>query len=146
MAPGVKRFVDLTLGIALGALALPLMLAIAAAIRVDSAGPVLFRPTRVGRHGKHFAMYKFRTMVTGADQRLHELAHLNVADGMVKIPDDPRVTRTGRWLRRFSMDELPEIYNVIAGHMSLVGPRPHDAHELDGSDLDQERDYPCGQG
>ncbi len=88
----IKRCFDVSLGIAIGAAALPLMLAIGLAIRLDSPGPVLFRPKRIGRHGKHFAMYKFRTMVKDADERLHELAHLNVADGMVKIPDDPRVT------------------------------------------------------
>jgi lipopolysaccharide/colanic/teichoic acid biosynthesis glycosyltransferase len=106
------------------------MLAIAAAIYIDSPGPVLFRATRVGRHGRLFAMYKFRTMVKDAEARLLELAHLNLAEGMTKIPDDPRVTRVGRWLRRFSLDELPQIANIVAGQMSLVGPRPHDRHEL----------------
>jgi lipopolysaccharide/colanic/teichoic acid biosynthesis glycosyltransferase len=138
LALGAKRLLDVTLGIAVGAVALPLMVAIGVAILIDSPGPVLFRPTRVGRRGKHFTMYKFRTMVKGADGRLHEVAHLNVADGMVKIPHDPRVTRMGRWLRRFSLDELPQIYNVISGHMSLVGPRPHDVHELANVDLAQE--------
>ena len=117
---------------------LPAMLVIAAAIRLDSSGPALFRAKRVGRHGKLFSMYKFRTMVQGADERLHEVAHLNLASGMVKIPDDPRVTRIGKWLRRFSLDELPQIYNVIAGHMSLVGPRPHDVHDLPDRDLQQD--------
>jgi len=83
-------------------------------------------------------MYKFRTMVHGAEERFHEVAHLNVATGMIKIPDDPRVTRTGKVLRRFSLDELPQIYNVIAGQMSLVGPRPHDIHDLPQEGLDQE--------
>jgi lipopolysaccharide/colanic/teichoic acid biosynthesis glycosyltransferase len=83
-------------------------------------------------------MYKFRTMVHGADERLHEFAHLNLASGMVKIPDDPRVTRTGKWLRRFSLDELPQIYNIIAGHMSLVGPRPHDVRDLPHEGLEHE--------
>jgi len=109
---------------------LPAMLLIAAAIRLDSPGPALFKAKRIGRHGKPFAMYKFRTMVHGAEERLHEVAHLNVANGMIKIPDDPRVTRTGKWLRRFSLDELPQIYNILAGHMSLVGPRPHDLGDL----------------
>ena len=105
------------------------------AIRLDSPGPVLFRPKRIGRDGKHFVMYKFRTMVRDAHERLDEYAHLNLADGMVKIPHDPRVTRVGKWLRRYSLDELPQIYNVLAGHMSLVGPRPHDVHELANFDL-----------
>jgi lipopolysaccharide/colanic/teichoic acid biosynthesis glycosyltransferase len=132
----VKRTLDITMGVAMGALALPAMLLIAAAIRLDSPGPALFRANRIGRHGKLFCMYKFRTMVQGAEERLLELAHLNVADGMVKIPDDPRITRMGKWLRRFSLDELPQVYNVILGHMSLVGPRPHDVHELPTNELD----------
>ena len=85
----VKRSLDVTLGLALGAMTLPVMLVIAAAIRLDSSGPALYRAKRVGRHGKLFSMYKFRTMVQGADERLHEVAHLNLASGMVKIPDDP---------------------------------------------------------
>src|SRR3989440_1428100 len=126
----IKRSLDITLGIALGVLTLPAMLVIATAIRLDSPGPVLFRAKRVGHRGKLFSMYKFRTMVRGAEERLQEFAHLNVANGMVKIPDDPRVTRLGKWLRRFSLDELPQIYNVLLGHMSLVGPRPHDLYDL----------------
>jgi len=126
----IKRTLDITLGIAIGVLTLPAMLLIATAITFDSPGPALFRAKRVGRGGKLFSMYKFRTMVHGAEERLQELAHLNVANGMVKIPDDPRVTRIGKWLRRFSLDELPQVYNVLLGHMSLVGPRPHDLYDL----------------
>jgi lipopolysaccharide/colanic/teichoic acid biosynthesis glycosyltransferase len=134
----IKRSLDITIGIALGALAFPAMLLIATAIRLDSPGPALFKAKRIGRHGKPFSMYKFRTMVHGAEDRLHEFAHLNLAYGMVKIPDDPRVTRIGKWLRRFSLDELPQIYNVVAGHMSLVGPRPHDVHDLPREGLEHE--------
>lgn len=134
----VKRSLDIAMGVALGILTVPAMLLIAAAIRLDSPGPALFRAKRIGRHGKHFSMYKFRTMVHGAEERLHEFAHLNIADGMVKIPDDPRVTRIGRWLRRFSLDELPQVYNVVLGHMSLVGPRPHDVHDLSPDDLEHD--------
>jgi lipopolysaccharide/colanic/teichoic acid biosynthesis glycosyltransferase len=122
----VKRSLDVALSLALIVVALPLMIGIAAAIWLDSPGPVLYRTTRVGRHGKPFPMWKFRTMVADAHERLAEIAHLNVATGMVKIPDDPRVTRVGKWLRRYSLDELPQLYNIVAGHMSLVGPRPHD--------------------
>lgn len=134
----IKRALDITMGVALGVLTLPAMLVIGAAIRLDSPGPALFRPKRIGRHGKLFSMYKFRTMVHGAEGRLHEFAHLNLANGMVKIPDDPRVTRIGKWLRRFSLDELPQVYNIVLGHMSLVGPRPHDVHDLSSVDLEHD--------
>ncbi len=126
------------MGVALGVLALPAMLLIGAAIRLDSPGPALFRAKRIGRHGKLFSMYKFRTMVHGAEGRLNEFAHLNLANGMVKIPDDPRVTRIGKWLRRFSLDELPQVYNIVLGHMSLVGPRPHDVYDLAPADLEHD--------
>jgi lipopolysaccharide/colanic/teichoic acid biosynthesis glycosyltransferase len=128
-ALAIKRGLDVAGAIAFAVIALPAMIGIAAAIRLDSPGPVIYRTTRVGRHGKHFPMLKFRTMVSDAEQRLAEIAHLNVATGMVKIPDDPRVTRVGRWLRRFSLDELPQLYNIVVGHMSLIGPRPHDVSE-----------------
>jgi len=114
------------------------MAVIWAVIRLDSPGPALFRAKRIGRHGKPFSMYKFRTMVHGAEERLHEYAHLNLANGMIKIPDDPRVTRVGKWLRRFSLDELPQIYNIVAGHMSLVGPRPHDVNDLPNTEWEHE--------
>jgi lipopolysaccharide/colanic/teichoic acid biosynthesis glycosyltransferase len=138
VALGVKRLLDVTLGIVMGAVAFPLMVTIALAICLDSPGPALYRAKRVGHHGRHFPMYKFRTMVKDAEERLQELAHLNIGEGMTKIPDDPRVTRVGKWLRRFSLDELPQIYNVISGHMSLVGPRPHDVHELPASELGRD--------
>jgi lipopolysaccharide/colanic/teichoic acid biosynthesis glycosyltransferase len=131
IALAVKRGIDVSLSALLGLVALPLMLLIATAIRLDSPGPALFRASRIGRLGQQFSMFKFRTMVSGAEQRLHEVAHLNLADdGMVKIPDDPRVTRIGRFLRRFSLDELPQLYNILLGDMSIVGPRPHDVSEF----------------
>jgi lipopolysaccharide/colanic/teichoic acid biosynthesis glycosyltransferase len=138
VALAFKRLLDVSVGVVVATITLPLMVAIAVAIRVDSPGPVIFRPTRIGRRGKPFAMYKFRTMVNGAHERLNEVAHLNLADGMTKIPDDPRVTRVGKWLRRFSLDELPQVVNILAGHMSLVGPRPHDSHELPEADLEHD--------
>jgi len=125
-------------GLGFGVVALPAMAVIWVVIRLDSPGPALFRAQRIGRHGKTFSMYKFRTMVDGAEERLHEYAHLNVADGMVKIPDDPRVTRIGKWLRRSSLDELPQIFNILVGHMSLVGPRPHDVHDLSALVVEQD--------
>ncbi|WP_433370765.1 exopolysaccharide biosynthesis polyprenyl glycosylphosphotransferase [Actinoplanes sp. CA-142083] len=114
----------------LGALALlvafgPLLLAVALCVRVTSRGPVLFRQVRVGRDGRQFRIFKFRSMYVDAEARLAELRHLNEHDGVLfKIRDDPRVTGVGRWLRRFSLDELPQLLNVVLGQMSLVGPRP----------------------
>jgi exopolysaccharide biosynthesis polyprenyl glycosylphosphotransferase len=103
----------------------PLMIAIAIAIRVGSRGPVLFRQERVGRDGKRFMIYKFRSMVCDAEALKPSLAHLNeVEGGMFKIASDPRVTRVGRLLRRICLDELPQLFNVWRGDMSLVGPRP----------------------
>ena len=121
----LKRVFDLVAGtIAFIAIA-PVMAGIAAAIRLDSRGPVLFRQIRVGRDGRHFHIYKFRSMEIGADSLKDELRDLSeVGEGMFKITDDPRVTRVGRLLRRASLDELPQIFNVLRGEMSLVGPRP----------------------
>jgi exopolysaccharide biosynthesis polyprenyl glycosylphosphotransferase len=121
----VKRAIDLTIaGVGVVVLA-PLFALIALAIRLDSAGPVLYAQQRVGLNRRRFATLKFRTMVTDADTRQGDVEHLNEADGPVfKITDDPRVTRVGRLLRRSSLDELPQLLNVLAGDMSLVGPRP----------------------
>jgi len=104
----------------------PFMLVTALAIRFTSAGPGLYRQTRIGRDGHPFTMLKFRTMVQGADKNLDLVAHLNHhQDGVLfKIPDDPRVTPIGRWLRRHSLDELPQLINILLGQMSFVGPRP----------------------
>ena len=121
----VKAVFDRAGAAALLVAASPVMAAIALAVCADSAGPVLFRQIRVGRGGRPFVMYKFRTMCVGADRRRGELRHLNDADAVLfKMRDDPRVTRVGRWLRRWSLDELPQLFNVLRGHMSLVGPRP----------------------
>jgi exopolysaccharide biosynthesis polyprenyl glycosylphosphotransferase len=104
---------------------LPVFAALALAIKLGDDGPVLFRQTRVGRNGYHFTLYKFRTMVVDADRRKTELTELNDSDGLLfKMRDDPRVTRVGKWLRRYSLDELPQLINVLIGDMSLVGPRP----------------------
>ena len=102
----------------------PFMAAAAIVIRLDSRGPVLFRQTRVGRNGARFEILKFRTMVPDAEELKGRLYHLNEADGLFKIADDPRITRVGRLLRRTSLDELPQLFNVWRGEMSLVGPRP----------------------
>jgi exopolysaccharide biosynthesis polyprenyl glycosylphosphotransferase len=103
----------------------PLFAAIAVAIGLADRGPVFFRQTRVGKHGRPFTLYKFRTMVVDAEQRKHLLAARNESDEVLfKIRRDPRVTRPGGWLRRWSLDELPQLLNVLRGDMSLVGPRP----------------------
>ncbi len=127
----IKRVVDLCLGV-VGLLgSLPVWIAIAIAIRLDSKGPVLFRQERVGRGGRRIWIYKFRSMHEDADARLAVLRELNEADGPVfKIRNDPRVTRVGRVLRRTSLDELPQLINVIRGEMSIVGPRPPLASEV----------------
>jgi exopolysaccharide biosynthesis polyprenyl glycosylphosphotransferase len=120
----VKRGFDLV-GASVMLLALaPLLLGMALAIKLDSRGPVCFRQTRVGRAGRRFRIFKFRTMVEDADARKQELLSLNEMDGLFKIERDPRVTRVGRLLRRSSLDELPQLLNVLRGEMSLVGPRP----------------------
>jgi exopolysaccharide biosynthesis polyprenyl glycosylphosphotransferase len=102
----------------------PLIGAIAAAIRLDTRGPVFFHQQRVGRGGCIFRIVKFRTMVVDADRRKAALREQNEAEGLFKIADDPRITRVGRVLRRLSLDELPQLWNVLRGEMSLVGPRP----------------------
>jgi len=103
----------------------PLMLALALLIRLDSRGPALFRQTRVGRGGEEFCVYKFRSMHVDAEERLAALVGRNESDGVLfKMRDDPRVTRIGKLLRRYSLDELPQLLNVLRGNMALVGPRP----------------------
>lgn len=120
-----KRVFDVVFAAVSLVVLLPLMLTIAAAIRVTSPGPVLFRQTRCGIGGRHFTLYKFRSMHNNAEQLKAELHQLNELDGPVfKISDDPRITPVGRWLRRFSVDELPQLWNILRGDMSFVGPRP----------------------
>jgi exopolysaccharide biosynthesis polyprenyl glycosylphosphotransferase len=121
----VKRSFDIAGSLA-GLVALsPLLALVAIAIRVDSPGPVLFKQRRVGRHGEDFEMLKFRSMVTEADHMKAELQHLNsAAAGLFKIQGDPRQTRVGRLIRRYQIDEMPQLINVLRGEMSLVGPRP----------------------
>jgi exopolysaccharide biosynthesis polyprenyl glycosylphosphotransferase len=120
----LKRGMDVV-GAALGLLVLaPLMVMIAIAIKVTSPGPVFFRQKRIGRDGVEFEMLKFRSMLDRSDERKAELMPLNQAEGLFKIHDDPRVTPVGRLLRQMSLDELPQLLNVLRGEMSLVGPRP----------------------
>jgi len=120
----IKRGFGLAIA-SIGLLAIaPLMGLIALAIRIDSSGPILFRQTRVGRDGRRFQIVKFRSMVDGADAQKADLRHLNEACGLFKIARDPRITRVGALLRCTSLDELPQLFNVIRGEMSLIGPRP----------------------
>jgi lipopolysaccharide/colanic/teichoic acid biosynthesis glycosyltransferase len=121
----VKRAVDVTGATLLIVLLTPVLIAAAAAVALDSPGPVLFRQRRAGLHGREFHVLKLRTMRVGSERQRQALAASNETDGhLFKIREDPRVTSTGRWLRRFSLDELPQLFNVLMGHMSLVGPRP----------------------
>jgi lipopolysaccharide/colanic/teichoic acid biosynthesis glycosyltransferase len=121
----VKRVLDIALVVAALPLLLPAMGLCALMIRLDSPGPVLFRQQRTGQHGVRFGMFKFRTMVANAEELKASLAHLNVLPSPdFKIPDDPRITRVGGFLRKTSLDELPQVLNVLRGEMSLVGPRP----------------------
>jgi lipopolysaccharide/colanic/teichoic acid biosynthesis glycosyltransferase len=123
--PHWKRVLDLALTLAALPIVIPIGLVCAAAIWIDSPGPLIFTQQRAGRDGRVFRMYKFRTMVPNAAALKASLAHLNVLPPPdFKIPHDPRITRVGRFLRRTSLDELPQLINVIRGEMSLVGPRP----------------------
>ena len=127
-----KRIFDMVLsGVSLVVLS-PLLASIAAMIRITSPGPVLFEQTRCGLGGRRFTLYKFRSMINNAEQLRAELHQLNELDGPVfKISDDPRITPVGRWLRRFSLDELPQLWNILRGEMSFVGPRPAVPEEVE---------------
>ncbi len=121
----IKRIMDITLGLFLLILLFPLIVLISILIKLDSKGPILFKQKRYGLNGRVFTLYKFRTMFEDAEKRKEEVLHLNIMDGPVfKAPNDPRLTRIGKFLRKFSLDELPQLYNVLKGEMSLVGPRP----------------------
>ncbi len=121
----LKRVLDVTVAIIAIILTAPIMLITAILIKLESPGPVIFKQVRVGKDGEHFYCYKFRSMYVDAEQRLRELQAKNEADGPVfKMKRDPRVTRVGRVIRKLSIDELPQLFNVLKGEMSLVGPRP----------------------
>jgi lipopolysaccharide/colanic/teichoic acid biosynthesis glycosyltransferase len=122
---GVKRLCDVVLALTCLPILLPVLLLCIIAIRLDSPGPALYAQQRTGQHGRRFRMWKFRTMVINAEELKPSLAHLNILPPPdFKILDDPRITRVGRFLRRTSVDELPQLINVLLGDMSLVGPRP----------------------
>lgn len=136
----LKRIMDV-LGAGLGLVFFsPIFLAIAACIRLDSKGPVIYASSRVGRKGQKFTCYKFRTMVKDADVLKPQLRHLNEREGPTfKITNDPRITRFGKFLRKYSLDELPQLWNVAKGQMSLVGPRPHPLDDYEQYELDHLR-------
>lgn len=128
--PSLGQWLKRIMDVALSALALialsPVMLIIAMAIRLESRGSLIYRSARAGKNGRRFDCYKFRTMIDGSDELQEELRSLNERRGpFFKISDDPRITRLGRFLRKYSLDELPQFWNVVKGEMSLVGPRPH---------------------
>jgi len=126
-----KQLLDFTGALLALLIFAPLMLGIAALIKLTSPGPVMFRQQRSGLNGSPFSIFKFRTMMTNAEQFKHELAAMNEMSGPVfKVTNDPRITPVGRWLRKFSLDELPQLFNVLHGEMSLVGPRPLPVDEV----------------
>ena len=120
----LKRLTDILASAILLLCFAPLLAVVGLAVRLSSRGPVVFKQERCGLNGRRFTLYKFRTMVENAEQLLSDVAHLNVKTVNFKIPDDPRLTLVGRWLRKFSLDELPQLWNVLKGEMALVGPRP----------------------
>jgi lipopolysaccharide/colanic/teichoic acid biosynthesis glycosyltransferase len=120
----VKRGMDLLIATACMIVVGPLLALLALAIKLDSRGPVLFAQERVGRGGRRFRLFKLRTMTVDAEQRRADLVAQSSDPDWLKLDHDPRITRIGRWLRRLSLDELPQLWNVVRGEMSLVGPRP----------------------
>jgi exopolysaccharide biosynthesis polyprenyl glycosylphosphotransferase len=135
-----KRALDVIVSATLLILLSPLMLIISVLIKLTSKGPVFYRQLRCGLGGRRFNVYKFRSMVDGAEKMRADLEHLNEADGPVfKIADDPRVTVVGKWLRRLSLDELPQLWNILKGEMSFIGPRPPRPEEVEKYESWQRR-------
>jgi exopolysaccharide biosynthesis polyprenyl glycosylphosphotransferase len=122
----IKGLFDRSVALAMVVMAAPALIALALAVRFTSPGPAIFKQTRVGRDGEHFTMFKFRSMYVDAEARKAALASQNErAEGLLfKMKDDPRITKAGKFLRKWSLDELPQLFNVLNGSMSLVGPRP----------------------
>ncbi|MFT8935268.1 MAG: sugar transferase [Liquorilactobacillus nagelii] len=140
----LKRVADVTLSTAGLIVLSPVLAGVAIAIKTDDKkGPIFYRQERVGRHGKRFMMFKFRSMCVDAEEKLKELKKYNEVEGaMFKMKHDPRVTKVGRFIRHYSIDELPQLFNVLAGDMSLVGPRPPLPRELkEYTEYDKQRLY-----
>ncbi|MDQ0240170.1 exopolysaccharide biosynthesis polyprenyl glycosylphosphotransferase [Arthrobacter bambusae] len=135
-----KRLFDVAVSAALIVLVSPLLAVLALLVKLDGPGPSLFRQERVGFEGTPFKMLKFRSMVVDAEARLTELADRNEGSGLLfKVKNDPRITRIGGFLRRYSLDELPQLFNVLSGSMSLVGPRPPLSSEVEAYEQDVRR-------
>lgn len=140
IAWGLKRALDIVVTTFALIAASPLMLGTAIAVKLDSPGPIFFKQTRVGKHGRTFGCYKFRSMYIDAEARKAALMAKNEADGPVfKMKNDPRITRVGRIIRKLSIDELPQLINVLKGEMSLVGPRPPVPNEVAKYNVEQLR-------
>lgn len=127
----VKRIIDVALAAAMLVVLLPIMAMVILMIKITSRGPAIFQQVRCGLNGRRFVFYKFRSMVENAEELKSSIAHLNKKEVVFKIPDDPRMTLLGRWLRKFSIDEWPQLWNVLKGDMSLVGPRPAVPEEVE---------------
>jgi len=136
----LKRFIDIVFSLFALIIFSPLLILIAEAIKLDSEGPVFFEQERVGLNGKHFKMYKFRSMCVDAEEKLEGLREKNEMSGpMFKMSKDPRITRVGAFLRKTSLDEIPQLFNIIKGDMSLVGPRPNLPREVEKFTEEQKR-------
>ncbi|MBQ6535114.1 MAG: exopolysaccharide biosynthesis polyprenyl glycosylphosphotransferase [Opitutales bacterium] len=137
----VKRLLDIVVSAIMIVLLAPFLLLVALLIKLESRGPVIYRSTRVGKDGRNFAFYKFRSMYLDADKKKAEMHALNESgDGVIfKMKNDPRITKIGKFIRKFSIDELPQLFNVLEGNMSLVGPRPPLPSEVAQYTLDQRK-------
>lgn len=129
----LKRLIDIFFSLLLLTILSPLILVVAVTIKLTSKGPIFFKQSRIGYNRRKFNMIKFRTMIEGAEEMLEDIEHLNEADGPAfKIQDDPRITKVGKWLRKTSLDEVPQLVNILKGEMSLVGPRPLPIRDVEG--------------
>jgi exopolysaccharide biosynthesis polyprenyl glycosylphosphotransferase len=136
----VKRVLDIVLTVLALLFLSPILVAIAVAVKLDSDGPLFYSAERIGQKGRVFRCFKFRTMVRDADNLRAAMTHMNERDSVLfKVTNDPRITRIGRFLRKYSLDELPQFFNVLRGDMSIVGPRPPIASEVQHYKLSQLR-------